>query len=180
MAADDARKGYDSLVEARRAYSPELSRDVGRPVTRVDGRRRVVAALVMVTCGAVLGLAAWLTPDERGYGTHEQLGFGTCGMLVTTGLPCPTCGMTTAFAYTVRGRFIRAFLAQPAGFVLALATAASALGAAWVLVTGRMPRVRMPIITPYRLFFGLLVLLLGSWVFKIVLGLATGALPDRG
>jgi hypothetical protein len=141
---------------------------------------RFAAALVVLGCGAILGLAAWLTPDERGYGTHEQLGFGRCGMLVTTGLPCPTCGMTTAFAYAVRGRLIRAFLAQPAGLVLALAVAAGALGAGWVVATGRMPPVRMPIITPYRLFFGLLLLLVGSWAFKIVLGLSAGRLPAPG
>ncbi len=157
-----------------------MQKDVGRPLTRAGGRLRFVAALVAVGCCAVLGLAAWLTPDERGYGTHEQLGFGKCGMLITTGLPCPTCGMTTAFAYAVRGRLIRAFLAQPAGLVLALATAAGALGAAWVVAAGRMPPVRMPMITPYRLFFGLLVLLAGSWAFKIVLGLSSGMLPDRG
>jgi len=143
-------------------------------------RRRIWAALLLVVCGAVLGLAAWLRPDPRGYGTHQQLGFGKCGLLVTTGLPCPTCGMTTAFAYTVRGRLLAAFLAQPAGMVFALATIAAAGGALWVLVTGRLPPIRWPLITPYRLFFGLLVLLIGSWAFKIILGLATGSLPDRG
>jgi hypothetical protein len=88
--------------------------------------------------------------------------------------------MTTAFAYTVRGRFVRAFLAQPAGFLVALAVAACALGAGWVVLTGRMPAIRLPIVTPYRLFFGLLVLLLGSWAFKIVFGLLTGTLPYHG
>jgi hypothetical protein len=141
---------------------------------------RLYAALVLLGCASILGLAAWLTPDERGYGTHQQLGFGKCGMLVTTGLPCPTCGMTTAFAYTVRGRLFSAFMAQPAGFVLALATVACGLGAIWVLVSGRMPSIRLPIITPYRMVFGLLVLLMGAWAFKIVVGLLTGALPDRG
>ena len=49
-----------------------------------------------------------------------------------------------------------------------------------MLVVGRMPPVRVPIVTPYRLFFGLLVLLLGSWGFKIALGLLNGTLPDHG
>jgi hypothetical protein len=136
--------------------------------------------LVLLACGAILALAAWLEPDPRGYGTHQRLGFGKCGMLITTGLPCPTCGMTTAFAYTVRGRPIRAFLAQPAGFLLALATVGCAAGAAWVTVSGRMPRLPLPFVTPYRLFFALLAVLIGSWAFKIVFGLLTGALPDRG
>ncbi len=143
-------------------------------------RRRGWAAVVFCGCAVVLGIAAWLTPNPRGYGTHRQLGFGKCGMLVMTGLPCPTCGMTTAFAYTVRGNLLRAFLAQPTGMVLALATVATALGSIWVLITGRIPPVRVPYITPYRLFLVLIVLLLGGWAFKIAYGLATGILPDPG
>lgn len=136
--------------------------------------------MVLAPCVAILALAAWLTPAERGYGTHRQLGFGKCGMLVTTGLPCPTCGMTTAFAYTVRGRLFRAFMAQPTGLVLALATIATALVSSWSLATGRAPHITVPLISPYRLFTILLVLLIGGWAFKIVVGLANGTLPDRG
>ena len=167
-------------MEPRPSDSPELPSGVGGESARPTGRLRCYAGLVALGCVAILSLAAWLSPDDRGYGTHEGLGFGKCGMLVTTGLPCPTCGMTTAFAFAVRGRLIRAFLAQPAGLALALATMACALGAGWVLVTGRVPGLRLPILSPYRLFLGLLVLLLGSWAFKIALGLLTGTLPDRG
>jgi len=167
-------------LEAPPTDNTEATRPVERPRADADPRRRLYAALVLLACGAVLAVAAWLKPDPRGYGSHQQLGFGKCGMLITTGLPCPTCGMTTAFAYAVRGRIVSAFLAQPAGLVFALATVGCAIGAGWVLVVGRMPPVRVPIVTPYRLFFGLLVLLLGSWAFKIVLGLLNGTLPDRG
>jgi hypothetical protein len=158
----------------------EITQPVERPRTDAGLRRRFYAALFLAACGAVLTLAMWLEPDPRGYGTHQQLGFGKCGMLVTTGLPCPTCGMTTAFAYAVRGRLISAFLAQPAGLVLALGTVVCAIGAGWVVVTGSLPRVRVPIVTPYRLFVVLLGLLIGGWAFKIVFGLLTGTLPDRG
>jgi hypothetical protein len=137
---------------------------------------RVVAALILSGCLAVLGVAVALTPDPRGYGTHEQLGGGPCGMLVMTGLPCPTCGMTTAFAHTVRGQWIRAVRAQPAGFVLALGTAGLAVLCGWVLVRGRWP-VFERMLCPYRLFVVLLVLLIGGWGAKIVIGLADGTLP---
>ena len=134
----------------------------------------------MAGCLAILVLAVWLTPDPRGYGTHRRLGFGKCGMLVTTGFPCPTCGMTTAFSYTVRGRLFKAFMAQPAGMALALATIATALGSGYVLISARMPRVPIPIMTPYALFITLLVILVGSWAFKIIVGLIDGTFPDRG
>ena len=167
-------------MELRPPDSLDLTESTGRSAAHRRGRLRVYATLVVVGCAGILGLAARLTPNPKGYGTHRQLGFGRCGMLITTGLPCPTCGMTTAVAYAVRGRLIRAFLAQPAGLVFALATAACLIGAGWVVVTGRMLPIRIPFVTPYQLFFGLLVLLLGSWVFKIVVGLASGTLPDRG
>jgi hypothetical protein len=87
--------------------------------------------------------------------------------------------MTTAFAHSVRGQLGRAFLVQPAGLVLALAVAAGALGGTWMLASGRWPRLHLAFVTPYRMFFALLVLLLASWGFKIVVGLATGDLPYR-
>jgi hypothetical protein len=147
----------------------------------ISGRVRVRswAALVLAGCLGVLGIAAYLEPNPRGYGTHERLGVGPCGMLVMTGLPCPTCGMTTAFAHTVRLQWWRAFYAQPAGFVLALGTIGMAGVAVWTLFRGRWPRPNLGFLTPYRLFIGLLVLLMGGWVFKIVVGLADKTLPYR-
>ena len=159
--------------------SPQVRSPGNFRTTAPGRRRRLWALLVLAGGGAILGISLWLSPDERGYGTHRQLGFGECGMLITTGLPCPTCGMTTAFAYTVRGRFIKALLAQPAGFLLALATIACVAGAAWVVVTGRIAPIRVPMVTPYRLFLGLLIVLLGGWGAKIVLGLAMHTLPLR-
>ena len=136
--------------------------------------------ILMLGCAGLLAVAAWLKPDPRGYGTHEQFGGGPCGWLVVTHYPCPTCGMTTAFAHTVRGQWVRAFLVQPAGLILALATAAAAVLGASAVVTGRWPMRLALILTPYRLFFGLLVLLLGGWGFKLVLGLLMGTLPIDG
>ena len=153
------------------------ARPVSRTVVRPN-RVRVYAALVLVAAASLLGLAAWLKPDPGGYGTHRQLGFGKCGMLVTTGYPCPTCGMTTAFAHAVRGQWLQAIIAQPAGFLLALATIACVLGSLWVLVSGRLPPIRLPIVSPFAAFFTLLIIFLGSWAFKIVWGLAHGTLPE--
>lgn len=140
---------------------------------------RLVALTVLLASGGVLGVATRLKPDPRGYGTHEQFGFAPCGFLVQTRLPCPSCGMTTAFAHAVRLNWGRALYAQPGGFVLALA-AATALAAAFVaLVRGRWPAWHFGILTPYRLFLSLLIVLVGGWGLKIAFGLLDGTLPLR-
>lgn len=166
--------------EPPRELSAATRPDPLHPVPALSpGATRLYALLTLSACAIVLALAVWLKPDTRGYGTHEQLRVAPCGWLERYRLPCPTCGMTTAFAFTVRGRFFSAAGAQPAGFALALATLALAAGAAFALVAGRVPRLRWPLLTPYRVFWVLLLLLVGGWAFKLAAGLLTGELPLR-
>lgn len=140
-------------------------------------RTRAISAAVAVACGGVLGLAAHLEPDPAGHGTHRALGLPPCGMILTSGIPCPTCGMTTSFALVMHGRPIAAFLAQPAGMVLCLATVACMLTSVWIMVGGRVPAVRWERINPTRWMIGFGFLLMGGWGFKIAQGLLTGGLP---
>jgi hypothetical protein len=77
----------------------------------------------------VLVSAMMLEPDARGYGTHQQLGLPPCGFRLLTGLPCPGCGLTTAFAHAVRGDWLLAASANPFGLILfAVACASLPLG----------------------------------------------------
>jgi len=84
--------------------------------------RRARCSLLAAAAGLVglLVLARMLVPDPRGFGTHTQLGLTPCGFLTMTGRLCPTCGMTTSFAWVVRGKVVRSWQANPAGCVLAL------------------------------------------------------------
>lgn len=141
---------------------------MARPAAGSASGARVGAAFVLAGCLAVLGVAAWLKPDPRGYGTHEQFGTGPCGWMLVLDYPCPTCGMTTAFAHTVRLQWWRAIVAQPAGFFLALTTVVMAVIAARTLVIGRWPVRLWWKLTPYRLFVALLVVLLGGWAYKLI------------
>lgn len=76
--------------------------------------------------GAGLGLLSlllvtrFLTPNESGMGTHRALGLPPCGAIVMWGVPCPSCGMTTSWAWFVRGNFVRSWLANPGGLLLAV------------------------------------------------------------
>jgi Protein of unknown function (DUF2752) len=79
--------------------------------------------LVAAACLAgLLVVARTLEPDPRGFGTHTQLGLPRCVFLTVTGRPCPTCGMTTSFAWLTRGRIDRSWRANPAGCLYALLT----------------------------------------------------------
>ena len=140
---------------------------------------RLYAAGLATAAGGLLIIAASLIPSGRHLGTHRQLGLPPCGFAMMTGLPCPTCGMTTAFAHAVRGQFIEAIRSQPAGFLLALATAGFGLVAALATVTGRRPAVNWYRVNPMRLLWWSVGLLVASWAAKIVLGLVDGSLPAR-
>lgn len=89
-----------------------------------------------ITCVGVLALAAWLEPDARGYGTHAQLGLPPCGFRWLTGLACPGCGLTTAFAHGIRGEWMHAAAANPFGLVLFVVVCAAVPVALFAAVRG--------------------------------------------
>lgn len=162
------------------AASPPLARELARADYAAavrPGMVRLPAAALFLSCAAVLGVAIYLKPDPSGMGTHEKLGLQPCGMVVMTGYPCPTCGMTTAFAHTVRGQVLSAIHAQPTGFILAVITILTAAGSLFALVVGRPPRVPWHVLTPYRLMLALLLLTLGGWFAKLAIGRVEGTLP---
>jgi hypothetical protein len=73
---------------------------------------------------AVFAVALWLNPyDETGaprrLETHRQLGLPPCTFYTVTGVPCPSCGMTTSFALLVRGDVANSLRANAVGTLLA-------------------------------------------------------------
>ncbi len=133
---------------------------------------RVYAAGVLAGVVAVFIVAANLTPDAHHVGTHRQLGLQPCSFIVVTRLPCPTCGMTTAFAHTVRGQVLAAMQAQPAGFLLAIATAGAGLLAGGAVIPGRRPSLNWYRVSPTALVWWATGFLVVAWGVKIVLVLA--------
>jgi hypothetical protein len=100
---------------------------------------RWFALLLALGLLALLGIAASLTPNEQGLGTHRQLGFPQCTALKLLHIRCPVCGMTTAWAHTVRGQLWQAAQANCGGMLLAVL---AILAAPWLLagaVRGRWP-----------------------------------------
>ena len=98
---------------------------------------RIVLALMASGLVLVFVVAMYLNPDPRGFGTHQQLGLPACQFRQFTGLPCPHCGMTTSFSNFVRGEFVTAWQANPAGVPLACICLCCVPVFYFVAVTGR-------------------------------------------
>jgi hypothetical protein len=126
---------------------------------------RFLAATVSAISLALLIIAAELTPNALGLGTHRGLGLPECGFLLRTGLPCPSCGMTTSFAWFIRGNFIASIYVQPMGALLA------AWAGAWIGVTGRPAHRLLSSALSPRVLVGLLGFALAAWGWKIFIHL---------
>ncbi len=140
---------------------------------------RLAWGTVAVVCAALLAVAARLEPDPRGLGTHERFGLPPCSFILTSGLPCPTCGMTTAFAELMHGRPWQAFQAQPAGAILCVTAVALFSVAGAAATTGRLLVLNWDRFGPVRVSLGAGLLILGGWAWKLVHGLLDGTLPMR-
>jgi hypothetical protein len=78
---------------------------------------------VALAAFCVLAIARVLEPHPDGLGTHRALGIPPCMFLTWFELPCPTCGMTTAFAHLARGQVLASVRAHPLGLPLFALTA---------------------------------------------------------
>jgi hypothetical protein len=120
-----------------------------------------------VGCLAVLLVAAALTPDAGGLGTHTKLGMPECGWITAFEQPCPTCGMTTSFASAADGRILASAAVQPAGAALAIATAAAFWTLLHAAVFGsRIARVFAPLWRTRWILLGAAALIL-AWLYKL-------------
>lgn len=131
-------------------------------------RARLLWAAVASGALGVLLTSRWLEPHPSGVGTHVALGLPPCSVLLTLGLPCPTCGLTTAFAHAARLELAKSLRAHPLGlplFVVLLALLPACLR--WAL------RAEPPLRVVERLRLDrctllLLLSLLGSWVARVL------------
>jgi uncharacterized protein DUF2752 len=134
-------------------------------------RDRSIWAGVALGSALVLALARWLTPDPRGLGTHLQLGLPPCGFFALTSLPCPACGLTTAFAHMARLELTLAVRAHPLGVPLFMCTAlavplSSALCVRAISVRSAIERLR-----PAPLLAMMAVSALLAWIARLLANL---------
>ena len=98
----------------------------------LSSRLRLTQAALGCALLTILVVAAWLTPDQSGRGTHQQLGLPPCTFVLLFDQPCPSCGMTTAWAHTVRGQITSALESNVGGTLLA---AIAIVVAPWSLIS---------------------------------------------
>jgi hypothetical protein len=132
---------------------------------------RLLAVGVALACLAVMITAAILQPNPDGVGTHTSLGLARCQFLYRTGMPCPSCGMTTSFAHFAHGDVRASFYVQPLGALLALLAAASFWVALYIAITGR-PALRLLRLIPMHYYIlPFMFFAIGAWGWKILIHL---------
>ena len=127
----------------------------------------MVAGMIAAACLALLGTAASLTPSPAGHGTHLALGLPACGWVISYGRPCPTCGMTTAFALLAHARPLDAALTQPFGALLAVAASVTFWGSVHVTATGSMLGMLGSKVLQSRVIWWLAAAAGASWLYKL-------------
>jgi len=90
---------------------------------RASSRQRLTGAVVCLAIFAFFGFF-WVAGR---YKIDMGWWLGYCGFKQKYGLPCPTCGMTTATLAFAQGRIFEAFYIQPAAGLLCFVLVAAAV-----------------------------------------------------
>lgn len=116
---------------------------------------------------AGFGVAVQITPDSRGFGTHQKLGFAPCVIRNRLSIPCPSCGMTTSFSHFVRGQIGQSAQANTSGLVLAIVCLVM-IPWSWISVYHkRLWLVSNPESCLLWLMCGLVTITLMEWFFRL-------------
>jgi len=129
----------------------------------------IVLALALLAPLVLLTFGRALRPDPRGWGTHQQLGFGPCWPMAHWNLPCPGCGVTTAVSLAVHGQAFASLHTQPLGLVLLLTTL---VVAAWALgshLNGRDLARELARLNRPPVWLAVVSVTLLAWLYKVAL-----------
>ncbi len=145
----------------------EISSSTNQSLDAYSSRDRAQYIALSCVSGVVLTIARVISPSPNGFGTHQQLGLPPCFFHKLTGIPCPTCGMTTSFAHTVRLQFYEAFVTQPFG-MLACVLLALLIPLSFILMRRRVPWLKLLTARGSdTVMYAMLALFLAGWVYKI-------------
>jgi hypothetical protein len=133
---------------------------------------RAFWAVCAAVAAGVLVIARVLTPDPSGFGTHTQLGLPPCFFLQLTSLPCPACGLTTAFAHMARLEITSALHANVLGLPLFLLTALALPSSAYACARALPIVATIELLRVSRLAAIICVAALIAWIARVAAMLA--------
>jgi Protein of unknown function (DUF2752) len=145
----------------------ETQQNLVRRVSTPAAGYRLIGLFLCILPLSLLVVASRLDPSQSGVGTHQQLGLPPCTMLMLFGVRCPSCGMTTSWAYFSQGQFMASATVNLGGFLLAIYSILFALFSLKFSFHGRMP----PYAVQKRFAISLLLIVavtLTNWFFRLV------------
>jgi hypothetical protein len=133
---------------------------------RAGWPEKIPHLLIILYCVVMFaGGLFWREAGMPGGGAERSSPLLACPMRMTTGLPCPLCGMTTGTFYIMRGQFVSAFQAHPFSLVLFAAAFLLFPLSVYTLATNKYPglsRKTVLIITVFSVSS-----FLASWVYNL-------------
>ena len=142
----------------------QTSQQLNKPklFIRATRNQRIIAAGI---CISIVGFII-LFGIAGHYNMDMGLWLGRCGFKQNYGLPCPTCGMTSAAKTFAQGKILQAFYIQPAGgllcslmvFVAVLSFVISVFGVYFRFITRFFTEVKVRYI-----ILALLIIIISGW-----------------
>jgi len=133
--------------------------------------QRLISAWIFIVFFAIC-VVLWLASNDKFSLSSLLL---PCGFKMRTGLPCPTCGYTTATIAFFRGDILRAFYIQPAGAILCVLVVLTVFLSFIIAVFGVYSSFLKSILQRLKLKFfviGAILVILGGWAVAIARALS--------
>lgn len=136
---------------------------------RIQTWLRLVLGTISVLAAIPLVIALQLEPSEKGFGTHQQLGFSPCRFKDMYGVPCPSCGMTTSWSFIVRGNWQQSLQANAAGTFLAILTMFCTVWCGLASVSGRWMLIQPHDWLFISLVIAVFLFIVVHWIFRYLI-----------
>jgi hypothetical protein len=151
----------------------QASQQLNKPklLLRATPKQRAVAAVLWIA--VVAFFAVFFIAGH--YNVDMGFFLGRCGLKQNTGLPCPTCGMTTAALAFAQGKILQAFYIQPAGAFLCSVSVIAAILSFIISVFGVYFRFLERFFAEVKLRYillALLIIILSGWAVTFARALA--------
>ncbi|MCI0389516.1 MAG: DUF2752 domain-containing protein, partial [Acidobacteria bacterium] len=157
----------ETMIEAQFLIMQDRPQDFENWRLGFTSQDRIRYLVVAGSSTALLLIARLLRPSVDGVGTHRQLWLPPCAFLHFTGIPCPSCGLTTSVAHAARLHFYESVITQPFGLVVFI-SAVLGIPLSIYFIYRRVPWSKLNRLRGRNLVIYLMIaLFILSWLYKI-------------